>query len=158
MWQLWLVWILTTKRKSLERVENFMNYKIFSCYYWLIYSIQTVFILLCLLVIRYILQAGFYSPDIQPFNLFPHWTLIVHLSVNDVIFQIYEMMPRFLFCKVNLCFHTFLTTEGVIIPFDLHCTVMVKIINSCLCSPVVAQSAMRQDMSHFTLLPWLTRC
>jgi hypothetical protein len=26
---------------------------------------------------------------------------------------------------------------------------MVKIISSCLCSPVVVQSAMRQDRSHF---------
>ncbi len=56
MWHVWLVWILTTKRKSLERVENFERYIIFSCYYLLIYSIQMVFILLCLLVIRLILQ------------------------------------------------------------------------------------------------------
>ncbi len=47
-----------------------------------------------------------------------------------------------------LCFHTVLTTEGVIIPIDLHFTVMVKILSICLCSPVVVQSAMRQDVSH----------
>ncbi len=45
-----------------------------------------------------------------------------------------------------LCFHT--TTEGVIISLDLHFAVMVKIISSCLCSPGIVQSAMRQDMSH----------
>ncbi len=39
----------------------------------------------------------------------------------------------------------------------LNWEVMVKIISSCLCSPVFVQSAMRQDMSHFTLLLWLTR-
>jgi hypothetical protein len=30
------VWILTTKRKSTKRVENFERYIIFSCYYLLI--------------------------------------------------------------------------------------------------------------------------
>jgi hypothetical protein len=49
---------------------------------------------------------------------------------------------------VYLCFHTVLTIECVIIPFDLHFAVMVKILSSCLCSPVVVQSALRQDMSH----------
>ena len=33
------------------------------------------------------------------------------------------------------------------IPFDLHLAVMVKILSSCLCSPIVVQSAMRQDVS-----------
>ncbi len=47
-----------------------------------------------------------------------------------------------------LCFHTVFTTEGVIIPFDLHFAVMVKILSSCICSPVAVQSAMRQDVSH----------
>ncbi len=46
-----------------------------------------------------------------------------------------------------LCFHTVLTTESVIIPVDLHFAVMVKILSSCLCPPVVVQSAMRQDES-----------
>jgi hypothetical protein len=50
---------------------------------------------------------------------------------------------------VYLCFHTVLTTEFVIIPFELHWAVMVKIISSCLCSPVVVQSAMRQDVFLF---------
>ncbi len=59
------------------------------------------------------------------------------------------MMPRFFcFCGVYLCFHTVLTNEGVIIPFDQHLLVMVKIISSCLCSAVVVQSAMRQVVSH----------
>ncbi len=119
MWHVWLVWILTTKHKSLERVENFERYVIFSCYYLLIYSTQTVFILLCLLIIRFILQMvllwGYLS-----FLFVPHWTLIVHLSLNDVILQVFEKMPRFLFCGMYLCFHTLLTTEGVIISFDLH--------------------------------------
>jgi hypothetical protein len=57
--------------------------------------------------------------------------------------------PDFCFCGVYLCFHTVLTTEGVIIRFDPHWAVMVKIISSCLCSPVVVQSAMRQVVSHF---------
>ncbi len=47
-----------------------------------------------------------------------------------------------------LCFHTVLTTEGVILPFDLQFAMRVKIISSCLCSPVVVQSAIRQDVSH----------
>ncbi len=59
------------------------------------------------------------------------------------------MMPRFFcFCGVYLYFHTVFTTEGVIIPFDLHLAVMVKIISSCLCSPVVVQLAIRQVVSH----------
>jgi hypothetical protein len=33
MWHVWLVWILTTKHKSMKRVENFERYVIFSCYY-----------------------------------------------------------------------------------------------------------------------------
>jgi hypothetical protein len=49
---------------------------------------------------------------------------------------------------VYLCFYTVLTTEGVIIPFDLHFAVMVKILSSCLCSPIVVKSAMRQDVPH----------
>jgi hypothetical protein len=58
-------------------------------------------------------------------------------------------MPRFFcFCGRYLCFHAVLTTKGVIIPFDLHCAVMVKIISSCLCSSVVVQPAMRQVVSH----------
>jgi hypothetical protein len=57
-------------------------------------------------------------------------------------------MPRVCFCGVYLCFQTVLTTEGVIIPFDLHFAVMVKILSSCPCSLVVVQSAMRQDVSH----------
>ncbi len=44
-----------------------------------------------------------------------------------------------------LCFDTVLTTECVIIPIDLHYAVMVKIFSSCLCSPVIVQSAMRQE-------------
>ncbi len=58
------------------------------------------------------------------------------------------MMPRYLFLRSVPLFHTVITTEGVIIPFDLHFAVMVKILSSCLCSPVVVQSAMRQDVSH----------
>jgi hypothetical protein len=50
---------------------------------------------------------------------------------------------------VYRCFHTVLTTEGVIIPFDLRFAVMVKILSSCLFSSVVVQSgAMRQDVFH----------
>jgi hypothetical protein len=59
------------------------------------------------------------------------------------------MMPRVLFCGVYICVHTVLTTECVIIPLDLHFALMVKILSSCLCSPVIVQSAMRQDVSHF---------
>ncbi len=61
MWYVWLVWILRTKCKSLERVENFERCMIFSCYCMLIYSIHRVFILLCLLVIRFILQMALLS-------------------------------------------------------------------------------------------------
>jgi hypothetical protein len=49
---------------------------------------------------------------------------------------------------VHLCFHIVLTTKGVIIPFDLHFAVMVNILSSYLCSLVIVQSAMRQDVSH----------
>jgi hypothetical protein len=36
----WLVWILTTKHKSMKRVENFERYVIFSCYYSLMFLIR----------------------------------------------------------------------------------------------------------------------
>jgi hypothetical protein len=62
------------------------------------------------------------------------------------------MMPRVLFLQSVPFYYTVLSTEGAIIPFDLHFVVMVKILISCLCSPVIVQSAMRQDMSHCNLL------
>ncbi len=42
MWHVWLVWILTTKRKFLKRVENLKRYVIFSCHYSLILLIKQV--------------------------------------------------------------------------------------------------------------------
>ena len=36
MWHVWLVWILTTKHKSMKRVENLERYVVFSCHYSLI--------------------------------------------------------------------------------------------------------------------------
>jgi hypothetical protein len=64
------------------------------------------------------------------------------------------MIPRVLFCGVYLCCHTVLTTEGVIIPFDLRFAVMVKILSSCLCSPVVVLSAMRQVVPHLVAVTY----
>ncbi len=146
MWHVWLVWILTTKRKSMKRAENFERYVIFSCYYLLICSSNGFVFVVLTCYVRFLSSNGFYSPDINPFWFVPHWILIVcsfvfewrnHLGIwNDA--QI------FCFCGVSLCFHAVLTTEGVIIPFDLHWAVKVKIISSCLCSPVVVPSAMRQ--------------
>ncbi len=62
------------------------------------------------------------------------------------------MLRLFFLWSVPLFPYSFITTKGVIIPFDLHVVVMVKILSSCLCSPVIVQSAMRQDISHCTLL------
>jgi hypothetical protein len=57
MWHVWLVWILTTKRKSLKRVENLERYVIFTCYYLLILSIKR-FLCCCVhLLSRFILQT-----------------------------------------------------------------------------------------------------
>ncbi len=76
MWHVWLVWILTTKQKFMKRVENFERYVsslAITC--WFVN--QTVFVLLCSLVILDLFFKRFYSPDIYPFQLFLHWTLIV---------------------------------------------------------------------------------
>ncbi len=84
----------------------------------------------------------FYSPDICSFQLFalnPDCSFIFEWQFSRYM----KWCPDSCFCGAYLCFHTVLTTEGVIIPTDLHWTVMVKIISSCLCSPVVVQSAMR---------------
>jgi hypothetical protein len=86
MWPVWLVWILTTKRKSLKWLENFERYVTFSCCYSLIVLIKCFF---CFFVFTHYLDLffkRFYSPDIFPLQLVPHWTLIVHLSLNDVMF------------------------------------------------------------------------
>ncbi len=150
MWHMWLVWILTTKRKSLKRVENFERYVIFSCYYLLILLIKQFLFCCAHLLFRFILQTVllfWYSSFSICSALIPdcscvfEWRNLLGIG-NDA--QI------FVFCGVQLCFHTVLTTESVIIPFDLHWAVMMKIISSCLCSPVIVQSAMRQDVSHFT--------
>ncbi len=153
MWHVWLVWIPPTKRNSMKRVENFERYVIFSCYYSLILLIRW-FVLLCLFVILDLIFKWFYSLDNYPFQFVPHWTLIVYSFVfecRNLLGSGYiKWYPEFCFCGVYLCFHKVLTTEFVIIPFDLHWVVMVKIISSCLCSLVVVQSAMRQGVvSHF---------
>ncbi len=158
MWHVWLVWILTTKHKSLKRVENFERYVIFSCYYSLILLIKW-FLFCCVhLLFRFILQTVLLSGYLSFFNLF-HIEPWLFIPLWMTWFSRYmKWCPDFCFCRVYLCFHTVLVTvEGVIIPIDLHWAVMVKIISSCLCSPVFVQSAMRQDLSHFTLLLWLTR-
>ena len=75
-WPVWLVWILTTKRKSMKRVENFERYIIFSCHYLLILLINGF----CFAVLTHYLDlifTRFYSPDIYPFQFVLHWTLIV---------------------------------------------------------------------------------
>ncbi len=57
MWHMWLVWILTTKRKSMKRVENFERYVIFSCCYSLILLIKR-FLFCCVhSLFRFILQT-----------------------------------------------------------------------------------------------------
>jgi hypothetical protein len=149
MWQVWLVWILTTKRKSLKRVENFERYVIFSCYYLLILLIKWLLFCCVHLLFRFILQAVLLSGYLS-FQFVPHWTLIVCSFIfewRNLLF-LYEMMPRF--CLVE-CTFVSIQFLCVIIPFDLHLAVMVKILSrsSCLCSPVIVQSAMRQDVSVY---------
>ncbi len=61
MWHVWLVWILTTKCKSLKRVENLERYLIFSCPYLLILLIKQ-FLFCCVhLLLRFILQTVSFS-------------------------------------------------------------------------------------------------
>ena len=70
MWHVWLVWILTTKHKSLNRVENFERYAIFSSYNFVAFINQTVFVLLCALVF-WICSYNRFTPWIFIlFNLF----------------------------------------------------------------------------------------
>ncbi len=72
----WLVWILTTKGKSLTRVETCQKkafHVLTVCY------VNSLF--------RFNLSNSFKSMDIYtfPFNLFHIETLIVHLYLNDVV-------------------------------------------------------------------------
>jgi hypothetical protein len=61
MWHVWLVWILTTKHKTLKRVENFERYVICSCHYLLI-LLNTRFLFCCVyLLFRFIFQTDLLS-------------------------------------------------------------------------------------------------
>ncbi len=75
----WLVWILTTKCKSLKRVETCQE-KYFTL--WLFFYVNSFF--------RFDLQSVLLSWYIYiymyPFNLFCIEPLIVHLYLNDIVF------------------------------------------------------------------------
>ncbi len=79
MWHVWLVWILTTKHKSLKRVENFETYVIFSCYYLLILLIKWLLFCCVHLLFRFILQkvllSGYLSSSITLFRI-EYWLFI----------------------------------------------------------------------------------
>ncbi len=157
VWHVWLVWILPTKCKSLKRVENFEIYVIFFCYYLFILLIK-LFLFCCVhLLFRLIHQTVLLSrylsfsicSALNPDCSFVfEWRNLLGIWYDAQIFVSAECT----FASIQ-----FLFTEGMSILFGLHWAVMVKIISSYLCSPVVVWSAMRQDMSHFTLLLWLTR-
>jgi hypothetical protein len=72
----WLVWILTTKRKSLKRVETCQK----RAFHFLIVCYVNSFF-------RFNLSNGVYSLDIYtyPFNLFRIEPLIVHSYLNDIV-------------------------------------------------------------------------
>jgi hypothetical protein len=72
----WLVWVLTTKRKSLKRVETCQK----RAFYFLTFCYVNLFF-------RFNLSNDFYSLDIYtyPFNLFRIEPLIVHSSLNDIV-------------------------------------------------------------------------
>ncbi len=115
MWQVWLVWILTTERKSWKRVVNFERYVIFSCCHLFILLIKQILFYYVHLLSRYILQTVFPSR---------YLSFSTCSALNPICSFVFEwrnflgiwMMPRFSFCGVYLCFHTVLTTESVIIP------------------------------------------
>ncbi len=67
------VWILTTKRKSLKRVETCQK-KHFNS--WLF---------CCVNLLLELIFKRFYSLDIYPFDLFCIEPLIIHLYLNDVV-------------------------------------------------------------------------
>jgi hypothetical protein len=64
-WHMWLVWILTTKRKSMKRVENFERYVIFSCYYSLILLIRRFVFAVLTRHFRYNLQTVLLSGQLS---------------------------------------------------------------------------------------------
>ncbi len=153
-----LVWIPTTKHKSFEESGELWE----TCNLLLLLLIDFInkrFLFCCVHpLFRYILQtvllSGYLSFSICS-ALNPDWSFV--FEWRNCLGRYMKWCPDFYFCRVYFCFHTVLSTDSVIILIDLHWAVMVKIISSYLCSPVVFQSAMRQDMSHFTLLLWLTR-
>jgi hypothetical protein len=119
MWRVWLVWILTTKHKSMKRVENFERCVIFSCYYLLILLIKR-FLFCCVhLLFRFILQMVL---------LYGYLSLSICSALNpdcSFVFEWHNLLgiwndAQIFLWGVYLCVHTVLTTEGVIIPFDLH--------------------------------------
>ncbi len=70
-WHVWLVWILTTKRNSLKRVETCQKKHFIS---WLFYYVYSLLIF-----------KRFYSLNVYPFDLFCIEPLIVHLYLNDIV-------------------------------------------------------------------------
>jgi hypothetical protein len=147
MWHMWLVWILTTKHKFLKRVENLERYVIFPCHHLLILLIKWFLFCCVYLLFRFILQtvllSGYLSFSICS-TLNPD-CLFIRLWMTYYSRYI-KWCPDFLFLRSVPLFPY---SSYMIIPFNLNWAVMVKIISSCLCSPVVVQSAMRQVVSHF---------
>ncbi len=138
MWNMWLVLILTSKHKSLKRVENFEMDVIFSCYYSLILLIIQ-FLFYCVhLLSRFILQtvllSGYFSFSICS-ALNPDCSFVFEWRNVLVIWtdaQIFVLRSLPLFPYSSYYWRCDPTSY-------LQWAVMVKIINSCLCSPVVIQ-------------------
>jgi hypothetical protein len=138
-------------------VENFERCIIFSCYYLLIYSIQTVFILLFFCLYSVLFLKRFYSPDIHPINLFMHWTLIVHLSLNGVFSRCLKRCRVFCFAEC-----TFVSIQFLLLKVGSY---LLTCIECWWCRSSVAAFCLQLSFSQlrdricliFTLVLWLTR-
>ncbi len=131
----WLVWILSTKRKSLKRVETCQKKRFtFWLFAMLTHSSDLIFQMVFTLWIH-----------IYLFNLFRIEPLIVHLYLNDIV--LIWGLKGYLDCvwRIVPILHTVCAYwKCAIIPLGPHWPAMVMIISSCLVSNCYPVSYMRR--------------
>ncbi len=129
----WLVWILTTKHKSLKRVETCQK-KNFT---FLLFAVLTRSFRINLQTVCTIwIYISFY--------FFLHWTLdcsfVFEWHHSDLGS---ERIPRFCLAGCTCTPHSFAYRKCAIVPIGLHWAAIVMIISSCLVSNCYPVSYMR---------------
>ncbi len=139
---MWLVWILTTKRKSLKRVEICQK-KHFN--FWLFCYVNSFF--------RINLQTGFYSLDIYILWICSALNPWLFVCIWMTLFWSRVWKDTWVW-RIAPVLHTVLAYwKCAIIPIGLHWAAMVMIISSCLDSNCYPVSYMR-CLSHDYCCNW----